>query len=85
MTEYKTLSDISKLITEKQLNVDENHITQYIKTAVELVEAKGESLEDYALIKVQNPMKLKENSIKITSQWRLVHISKLENVPLYDD
>lgn len=87
MNNYKTLADASKLIAEKQMQIDENHITQYIKTAMEIVERKGESLEDYALIKVQNPMQLKDdkNSVVITSQWRLIHVSKLENVPEYDN
>lgn len=87
MNNYKTLADASKLIAEKQMQIDENHITQYIKTAMEIVERKGESLEDYALIKIQNPMQLKDdkNSVVITSQWRLIHVSKLENVPEYDN
>ena len=82
----KTLGDASRLIAEKSMQVDENHITQYIKTAMEWVERKGESLEDYALIKVNNPMQLKEdNKVVVSSQWRLLHVDKLENVPEYED
>lgn len=87
MSKYNTLGDASRLIAEKNMQVDENHLTQYIKTAMELVEARGESLEDYALIMVQNPMVLKEDnsSVMITSQWRLIHVDKLENAPVYED
>lgn len=81
-----SLADAAKLIAKKQIKIDDNHITQYIESAIEFVEHRGESLNDYALIKVQNPMRLKhENKVTITSQWRIVHKEMLENLPVYDE
>jgi hypothetical protein len=86
MSEVKSLADAQKLIAEKNMQIDDNHITQYIMSAIDFVEKRGESLDDYALIKVQNPMQLKhENTVQITSQWRIVHKDMLENVPVYED
>lgn len=84
--EYKTLADASRLMAESHMKVVDNALGQYIKSAIEVIEHRGEKLEDYALIAVNNPMQLKDDySVTVTSQWRLLRISKLENTPRYGD
>ena len=82
--EVNTLYDAQRLIIERQMQVQENNLTAYIKAAVEIISARGESLEDYALIEVRNPMEITDDHrAVITSQWRLIHVGKLRNVPTY--
>ncbi len=75
---------MNEIVKQKVQETDSN-IAAYIKATVEHLTDKGENIEDYALVVVQNPMELKGTSVRITSQWRIVKTSDLENLPTYEE
>lgn len=78
---FQTLGSIQRTIAQKQVQIIDSSLAQYIKSAIQLLETQGKDIDDYALIAVNNPMELIENGLRVTSQWRIVHIDKLQNIP----
>lgn len=85
MSEYKTLGDASRMIAEKHMQIIDSALMQYIKSAIHLLEAQGENIEDYALINVHGPMQLEDTDVRVNSHWKIVHVDKLEKVPIYGE
>jgi hypothetical protein len=79
------LSEITKQITPKIAQLEDNNIAEYIKSTIVMLEAQGKDITDYTLVKVNNPMQMIDNNLQVTSQWRIIEISKVENIQVYDD
>jgi hypothetical protein len=80
-----SLADISKNVAIQNVKITDTALATYIKSAVKHIEGRGEKLEDYALTQVGNPMEFVEGGYRVTQQWRLVEISKLQNLPTYEE
>lgn len=80
-----TLQDIVKSNVLQSVKVVDSALATYIKEAVKHIENRGEKLEDYSLIQVQNPMQFKDSGVVVTMQWRLVKTSEIENLPTYSE
>lgn len=84
MSKTLNLSEVTEEIIKQHIQVMDSSLTQYIKSAVGLLQHQGKDITDYALVVVNNPMTLKDNNrVTISSQWRVVPISELENLPTY--
>lgn len=75
---------MGKIIAKKTAMLD-NSLVAYIKSCVGLLESQGKDITQYALIAVDNPMELKEDHMKVTYQWRIISIDKLQNLPEYPE
>ncbi len=79
------LQEITNELTRKNAKVEDNALGAFIKGSVEYLALRGGKLEDYALIKVNNPMQMKDNKVTVASQWRVIPVTQLEKVPEYED
>jgi hypothetical protein len=75
---------MGKIIASKTAMLD-NSLTAYIKSCVGLLESQGKDITQYALVAVDNPMEMREDHLKVTQQWRIISIDKLQNLPTYAD
>ncbi len=75
---------MGKIVASKMAMIDSS-LSQYIKSCISLLESQGEDITQYSLIAVDNPMELKEEKMKVTYQWRIVKIDKLQNLPTFDE
>jgi len=64
----------------------DNALFGFVRGSVSLLEAKGEDITKYAIIRVQNPAEWDDGktTLRVTSQWRVVPISQLQNLPTFD-
>lgn len=76
------LSEITKNVAFKQVQLLDSSLKQYIISAVELLKSQGKDITDYSLIQVQNPMEVIDSGLRVTSQWRIIEVSKLQNEEL---
>lgn len=80
-TPILNLSEVmGKIIASKTAMLD-NSLTAYIKHSIHLLESQGKDITKYALIAVDNPYELKEDHMKVTYQWRIIEIEKLQAIP----
>lgn len=76
------LSELSKEIASKHVSQIESALSQYVKSAIQLLEDQGKDITVYTLVSVSNPMQLKDDhSVRITNQWKIIKVSELENIP----
>lgn len=81
----KTLNDFAKNHVIQNVKITDEALATYIREAVVHIENRGEKLEDYSLIQVQNPMQIKDSEAVVTMQWRLIKTNQLRNIPTYEE
>lgn len=79
------LKEITNELVKKHVQVIDSGITQYIKSAVHLLESQGEDITKYSLVEVDTPMEISANKIKLSKYWRIIKTSELNNLPIYKD
>jgi len=78
----KNLKEAMNFITKQRVQSIDSALTQYIKSAILMLEVQGKNIEDYTLIQVHNPMEFVENGARVIVQWRIVHVDKVKNLPV---
>ena len=79
-----SLSEISNKFARHIAEVSDSAVFGYVVGAIKLLESQGKDITKYAVINIANPMDYKDSSIKVTSQWRVVPISDLTNLPTFE-
>lgn len=79
------LQEISSKFAKNIAEASDNALFGYVSSVVKLLEAQGKDITQYAIINVANPMEYKEDGVRINSQWRVVPITDLQNLPVYED
>ena len=85
MTKKNTLDDISRKYAVDIAKASDNALFGFVKGTIELLQYQGKDITKYAIISVNNPMEYTKGNMRITSQFRVVPISELENAPIYGD
>lgn len=79
------LADIQRKVAEQNVKIVDSSLVTYIQKAVDNLTVRGEKIEDYTLVKVDNPMQMKKDKLVISGQWRIVKVSELEGLSTYGD
>jgi hypothetical protein len=86
MSNTLNLAKLTREIAVKQVEQLDSGLAQYVESAIRLLEIQGKDITEYTLVKIDNPMQLKgDHSVRITSQWKIVKMSELGNLPIYED
>jgi hypothetical protein len=81
----ETMNTLTNQYAHKLADMEDSAVYAYLKCAIDLLSYAGKDVTQYAMIRVQNPMEYKKNGITVSSQWRIVPITDLENLPVYDE
>lgn len=79
------LSEISNKIAQSNIAKVDALTSKYIEETIKHITERGDRIEDYALVLINNPMQMRENGIRVTMQYRIAKISDIENLPVYGD
>lgn len=79
------LSEISNKIAQSNIAKTDALTSKYIEETIKHITERGDKIEDYALVLINNPMQMIENGIRVTMQYRIAKISDIENLPVYGD
>lgn len=85
MNKTLNLSELSSQIAKENIQKTDSITAKYLEEVIKHISRRGEKIEDYTLVLVSNPMRLKENnSLTVTMQYRVCRVDELENMPEED-
>ena len=79
------MSEITRSMAHKTAEMEDASVYAYLKGAIDLLSYAGKDITEYALIRVQNPMEYKNSGVAVSSQFRIVPIADLTNLPVYEE
>lgn len=79
------LQEISSKFAKHIAEASDNALFGYVSSAVKLLETQGKDITQYAIINVANPMEYKGDGVRINSQWRVVPMTDLQNLPILSE
>lgn len=85
MSNPLNLRELSSEVAKYRVQKTDAMMAKYLEEVMQHITDRGDKVEDYALILVNNPMQLIENGLKVTTQYRVCRIDELENLPIYGE
>lgn len=86
MNNLTSLQDITRDFAKQMADLEDSAVTQYLKSQISYLIAKGENLADYYLISENGNMTFDDgNSIKMATYYGLKHKSEVKVVEYQDD
>lgn len=84
MSKFNLTDLVAEMAKHKAQAID-SALSRYVAEAVNNLTKRGENIEDWTLVAIDNPVKLTGDSARITQQWRIVRVSDVQNLPLYEE
>lgn len=85
MSDTLNLDELTKKIAMEHTVKLDSAIAQYVKSAIEMLQAQGKDITEYALTQIANPYELKEDGLLVTGTWKIVKMSDLKPRPTYEE
>jgi hypothetical protein len=79
------LAELSSKIAVANVQKTDSMVAKYLEEVIRHITERGDKIEDYTLVLVNNPMELKENNLKVTMQYRVCRVDELQNLPTYEE
>ena len=79
------LFELSQSIARHNVQATDAMTSKYIEEVVKHITERGDKVEDYTLVMVNNPMEVIESGLRATMQYRVMKISELQNLPTYGE
>jgi len=81
----KNLREVQEYIAKQNVRAIDSALSQFVKSAIDLLGFQGKNIEEYALVNVMQPMELTEDGARINSLWRIVRIDEVKFSPANDE
>lgn len=57
-------------------------VVKYIEESIRHITDRGDRIEDYSLVLVNNPAEINESGYRISMQYRIMPVSEISNLPI---
>lgn len=85
MSKPFNLQEISTKIADYRVQQTDAMTAKYLEEVMKHITERGDKVEDYSLVLVNNPMEIIESGLRVSVQYRVMKISELQNLPEYGE
>lgn len=79
------LLELRDKVVKANVQATDAMVAKYLEEVMRHITARGDKVEDYTLVMVNNPMQLKDSGLRVSIQYRVCRVDELENLPVYGD